>query len=184
MDVGSEAGIRSGRLGSGPHVRVVVGGQKQTRRHPLLQEEDVPHVGHRGVQRLLSLRHEADWLGDRVGSEEVLLCRTLWGGGGASASTGAAGLSCASAGASASAAASGLSSASAGATGMSYSWGSGTGSASSAALCGGGGASASAGAAGLSSASAGASGMSSSWGASTRLVGAASASSDPSLRGL
>ena len=63
-------------------VRVVGGGQKQTRRHPLLQEEDVPHVGQRGVQRLLSLRHEADWLGDRVGSEEVLLCRTLWGGGG------------------------------------------------------------------------------------------------------
>ena len=77
VDVRSEAGIRSGRLGGGPHVRMAAGGQKQTRRHPLLQEEDVPHVGHRGVQRLLSLRHEADWLGDRVESEQVLLCRTL-----------------------------------------------------------------------------------------------------------
>ena len=119
MDVRSEAGIRSGRLGGGPRVRVVGGGHKQPRRHPLLQEEDVPHVGHRGVQQL---RHEADWLGDRVRSADVLLCRTLWGGA-ASASAGAAGLS----------------SASAGASGMSSSWGSGTGSASSAALCGGGG---------------------------------------------
>ena len=82
MDVLSEAGSRRGCLGSGPRVRVVGGGQEQPRTHPLLQEEDVPHVGHRGVQRLRSLRHKADWVGDRVGSEDVLLCRTLWGGGG------------------------------------------------------------------------------------------------------
>ena len=75
VDVRSEASIRPGRLGGGPHVRVVGGGQKQTRRHPLWQEEDVPHLRHRGVQRLLSLRHEADWLGDRVGAEKVLLSR-------------------------------------------------------------------------------------------------------------
>ena len=106
-------------------MRLVGGGQNKPCRYPLLQEEDVPHVGHRGVQRLLSLRHEADWPGDRVGGEDVLLCRTLLGGGGGAAS--------------ASAGAAGLSSASAGASGMSSSWGSGTGSASSAALCGGGG---------------------------------------------
>ena len=57
VDVRSEAGSRCGRLGGGPRMRVVGGGQKQPRTHPLLQEEDVPRVGHRVVQRLRSLRH-------------------------------------------------------------------------------------------------------------------------------
>ena len=70
MDVRSEAGSRCPT--GGPRVCVVSGGQEQPRTHLLLQEEDVPHVGHRGVQRLRSLRHEADWLGGGVGSEDVL----------------------------------------------------------------------------------------------------------------
>ena len=153
------------------NTRALYGGEKQPRRHPLLQEEDVPHVGHRGVQRLLSLRHEADWLGDRVGSEDVLLTLPHSVGGGgrhphqparpASPPHPPAPPACPPLGVKAR-----------GRPPLPHSVGAGA-------------ASASAGAAGLSSASAGASGMSSSWGAGTgSSAGSASASSDPWSRGL
>ena len=123
MDVRSEAGIRSGRLGGGPRVRVVGGGQKQPRRHPLLHEEDVPHVGHRWSNGCSACDAKQTGWGIASGVRRSSSAALCGGGGGASASTGAAGLS----------------SASGGASGMSSSWGSGTGSTSSAALCGGGG---------------------------------------------